>query len=154
MIDIVGSWFFLGCIVLFSLMIADYKSHNKNPEKGGEIDDRRNFFMMGSALMLGKIMNENVWVIVIIILLSILLSRLFSKVFMLGDGDVSALQWILAGIGFINFSLLFCFVVWFVFVGLLFFFLKLYVFKHRGHYPFFGVLFIVFVGFGLLFGLF
>lgn len=132
-------WAFFGTIYLLILTYQDLR-HNMM------IDDRKNFFMMGLSVSLLSHMNSiGIFYLLLTIVLIIFSNWFLKKSKILGDGDVSALNWMLYGFVLISpiVTIWFC-IIWVV-VTMLDGFIKRFIAGISGKLPYFQVLLISFV---------
>lgn len=142
-----GLWFFIGCIYLIILTVQDYKNKMK-------VDDRYNFFMSGATIMLFATYPHTIWytwLVVVIMIIFNLVSRNFKG---LGLGDKNTLTWILLGLLIIYPVHVVPFGIILIVYSTFYTLLKVYLFKYKHPTPFYPVIFLSFLSFGLLYKLF
>lgn len=93
----IGTSYFawLGTLYLIILTIKDFKNNMK-------IDDRANFFMLGIAISLYSHFNYRWYFGLSVIGILLLLRYLLGKFKILGDADISSLNWIFIGLAILN----------------------------------------------------
>lgn len=138
-------WVWFGTIYLVLLTWQDFRNNMK-------IDDRKNWFMMGSTISLYSHISHKVWFIFFVLALIISVRWYIMKFCKLGDGDANALSWIFLGFAIISIYCFAWFMIIFVVVSLLYTLAKLYVFKYKKPTPYFQVLLICFILNNLLWG--
>lgn len=145
MITIVMFWAWIATINLLILTWQDYR-HNM------DIDDRKNYFMMGASLMLITAYSRPLYyfLIVLAVILGIRLTLNHFKV--IGEGDSNALAWILYGLSIINPFKAAWFAAFFLILTIIHSIAKNVIFKYKGPVPFFSVILISFVFNCCLFG--
>lgn len=94
---ITGSTYFawIGTFYLIYLSYQDIKNNM-------EIDDRKNYFMLGIAISLFSHFHHTIWYILAIILVTTLLDLFLNKFKVLGKGDLNCVRWVFLGFAIIN----------------------------------------------------
>jgi hypothetical protein len=135
-------WFIVGTIKLLYLTVQDYKNNMM-------VDDRLNYFMMGSTFALLSIYNVPFLYLLGLTLstsvLGLVLGYMVKKE-LLGSADLKSMLWIYFGFGFFGNKFLITFIIAFIVLLILFFVLTKYVVKAKNrHVPFYTVIFLSFV---------
>ena len=131
-------WAWFGTIGLIIMTFWDYRN-NMN------VDDRKNYFMMGISISLLTHLERSLWFILLLLVLVIVLNISFRKLNVLGEADISCLTWIIYGFGIINPFVLLWFCIFFLSLTVVYHFFKIVVFKYKPPTPFFYVLLLSFV---------
>lgn len=138
-------WAWIGTIMLIRLTYEDYK-YNRN------IDDRKNYLMMGVTISLISHLPASFFFMITLIMVISLLNVFLKKFKILGGADISTLSWIFYGLGIISIYNLMWFVIFFTIVTALYTLFKLKVFKYKKPTPFYPVILISFTVNCLIFG--
>lgn len=128
----IGYWAFFGTIYLIIMTYQDFKQNRL-------IDDRHNYFLMGLSISLLSHFQRSFWYILSLALLIVIFSIITRKYNLLGEGDISALRWIIIGLAIISPYVLMYFLGIFAVLSLLYVLLLKYVFR-KPDAPFFNVL--------------
>jgi len=115
-----------------------------------EVDDRKNYLMLGLSIsLLSHVSRSFLYLLAlfgVIIVFNVTLKWLNKKkILLLGEGDVSAFNWLFLGFGLINPAVLVSFVVVWGVLTAVYAMGKAWVFKVKGPIPYFGVLLICFI---------
>jgi len=137
----------IGTIYLIFLTYKDYKDKMR-------IDDRHNFIMIGIAISLLSHIQTSFIKLLAITITIILLGIYLNKFKLIGGADITAIRWILLGLGIIDYTILLWFTGFFVIIALFYALIKRYLFHYKGHTPFFIVLLISFWFTGFIFKLY
>lgn len=137
------------------LVFLTWQDYRRDPVTGlarGLVDDRLNFFMMGSTFSLLSHVRRPLWFTLFLVVLVLVMGFVFVRFRFVGSADVKSLGWIFYGLAILDLYMLLSFVCLFVCCSLLYSFLKFFVFKYRKPTPFFGVIFVCFVVNSLFWG--
>lgn len=74
------------------------------------VDDRYNYFMMGSSMALIMVYDVRWWYFLNLLVIGLIFSFLFIKYGKIGSGDIKTLLWIFIGFGIISWVILVIFV--------------------------------------------
>jgi len=144
--SIISYWAWFGTLYLIWLTYQDYKSM--------EIDDRKNYFMMGITISLLTHLDRGLVYILAVFLIVFVMGIAFKRFKVLGEGDINSISWIFLGFGFLNPYQLAWFSLFFIVVTVIYFSLKKYLFKVDKPAPFFYVILISYVLNSLLFAIY
>lgn len=152
MLQGIDYWAWLGTLYLVVLTWQDFRN-NMN------VDDRKNYFMMGASFALLSHVQRNIWYILILILFTVLINIYAKKYNILGHADISTLTWVFYGFGIINPFFLLFFILYFGGITLLYLILKRVALKllkrpYETPTPFYIVILISFLSFGIIVGLY
>lgn len=110
-----------------------------------EIDDRKNYFMLGVTISILSHVKHSIWYILICVLIITLWNFIVKKTKSIGDGDISGMTWIYLGYAFIGISSVLWFLIIIISLTIVYFFFKLLVFKYRKSTPYFPVILISYI---------
>lgn len=147
MSNLVSLWFIVG---IFGLVVMTYQDYFNNMN----IDDRRNFFLMGLTLSLATLGNYHLWYLVIVMAIGAVLSWLISKIKAFGEADVSSFIWIVYGFLLIEPVYLILFFGYLILLTVFKLYMVRKVYKMREPVPYYIVLLSAFIATGLSVGLF
>lgn len=136
-------WAYAGTINLIRLTYQDYKNNMM-------INDKYNWFMLGVSIGLFAIFKHRFIYVLGLIFGSIFISKVLIRLKALGDGDISAINWLYLGYGIIGIKPLVTFFLCFTTILTLYFSLKYLISKIlKGNFkqkmPFFAVLLVCFI---------
>lgn len=141
-------WAWIGTIYL---IIMTWQDHRKARMV---VDDRLNYFMMGSTFSLLSHVNRPLWYFLSLFVIVLVLSYFINKYKILGDGDAHAIGWIFYGCGILGINYFMSFAVIFVLCTLVYYVAKLGVFRYKKPTPFFIVILLSFLVNGVFMGLY
>ena len=136
-------WAWFGTLWLVVLTFQDFYNNMK-------IDDRYNWLMKGVTITLISYLQRNLFYMVTLLIVIIIFNKYFQRLANVGEGDVSALTWIILGYGIINPFQLGFFVVTFSFASLVYILAKKYIFKMKHETPFYIVILVTFIANNLI----
>lgn len=143
----ISYWAWFGTLYLIILTYQDFK-HNK------QVDERKNFFMMGITMSLISHIPQKLWYILVLLVIVITLNYFITKLKVMGEGDAQALIWIFYGLGIINIGYLITFILCFGLAAAAYMAAKIWILKSKDKSAFFGVILILYVAFMFIFGLY
>jgi len=135
---IASYWAYIGT---FALIIMSWQDIKRNMN----IDDRQNWLMYGVTLSLLSHIKHKTSFILMVTLLVIGISIYLRRMKSIGDGDISALVWILTGFAYINLYYSLLFFVGFCVIWVAYALIKFYVFKFAYPTPFMSVILFSFI---------
>jgi len=141
-------WAWLGTIYL---IILTWQDHRKAKML---VDDRLNFFVMGTTFSLLSHVFRPLWYVVVLFFLVLFLCYYLNRFRILGKGDAHSLVWIFYGCGILGVEHFLGFAVIFSIIAGLYYFIKLVVFRYKLPTPFYIVILLSFFLNGLLGGLY
>lgn len=139
-------WIWSGTVFLFFLTIQDLLN-NMN------VDDRRNWFMMGISFSLLSHFNRGIFYVIGLLIIVVLINIIFRRLKPLGIADINSLTWIFFGFGIIGLTYL----IWFFIIFFLLtfpYYVLIFVFMRNKPAPFYPVLLLSFFLQGYIFGLY
>lgn len=131
-------WTFIGSFYLAWLTWQDYRHEMM-------VDDRRNYFMMGTSVALIGIVMRPWWYILALLLVSGFIWLYFSKKKILGEADIKSLAWIVYGFGIIDIGSFVWFLCLLTLFAIIFEALKRFAFKEKRPMPFYGIILLAFI---------
>ena len=140
-------WAWIATIYLIILTYQDYR--NKRI-----VNERHNYVMLGVSISLISHLPVNILYLLALIATVIALRIYLTKFNLIGLADVTALNWIFLGFGYINYMFLLGYVLIFIFSTIIYTTIKIYVFKYKKPTPFFPVILISFWVASFMFGLY
>lgn len=149
LIDIRGVhyWAWIATIYLIILTIQDYRNKRL-------VNERFNYVMLGVTISLISHLPITLLYLLALIASVIALRIYLVKFKLIGEADITALNWVFLGFGYINYIFLLGYVLVFIFTTLLYTTIKLYLFRYKKPTPFFTVILISFWFASFVFGLY
>lgn len=144
---ITNYWAYIGTLYLLILTYQDFKNNR-------DIDDRKNYFMMGITLSLISHFPTSFFYLLGLIL-GIVVLNILLKFTRFGAGDISAFRWVFLGFGLLQFNYLLWFMGILLVISGIHFFIKNIIFKKsEAEFQFFHIILISFVVNCLMWGLY
>lgn len=112
-LNIFWSWLGVAIFYLFMLTRSDFLNKRKLKLDFWGVDERYNYFMSGSVLMLFFITEMSLYLLLGVFIGNIILLKLLNKIMRLADGDIQTLTWWLNGCFLVLYSMG---VVWYQFI--------------------------------------
>lgn len=140
-------WAFFGTIYLIFLTYQDIKN-NMN------IDDRKNYFMMGITISLFTHIRHGIIYILALGVIVLLLGKFLNKFKVMGEGDVNTIRWIFLGFGIISTVYLIWYFAIFIIITALYMLTKKFLVKNKKPTPFFPAILGTFIITCAMFGLY
>jgi hypothetical protein len=109
------------------------------------VDDRHNYFMFGSTVMLLTVYHRSLWYILTLFIIVLCLNLFLKKTKAIGEADISSFNWLIFGFGYIGTDVLIFFVLTIIVLSILFFVFDKLFFKLKVPSPFIPVLAISFI---------
>jgi hypothetical protein len=148
----VSYWFWIGTLYLIFLTWQDYKRHPVTGLPMRLVDDRLNYFMMGSTFALLSHVRRPVWFTLGLVVIVVVMGYFLHRFKTVGDADIKTIGWIFYGTAIINLYQFVTFILIFLVSTAIYAGLKFGVFKYRKPTPFYGVILISFLTTALLWG--
>jgi|GEM_PF-4991040 len=107
----VSWWALSGAVYLVFMLISDIKEMT--------IDDRYNYLMYGLTFALFFLSHLSFWRRLILLIIAIIIVNMIKKTKVFGDGDISALYWLIYGFALLNIYALIVFLILLVVLAVL-----------------------------------
>lgn len=143
-------WFWIGTMYLIFLTWQDYRRDKLTGLPLGLVDDRLNYFMMGSTFALLSHVMRPLWFMLAVMFVVVVLGIVLTRFKLVGRADVKTIGWIFYGLCILSLYQFVTFVGVFVVSSTIYSVLKFYVFRYNKPTPFYGVILISFVTTNLL----
>ncbi len=143
----ISYWAWFGTLYLIILTYQDFK-HNM------EIDDRKNYFMMGVTMSLISHVSQKIWYLLFLIAIITALLLFCKKYKIFGEGYISSFVLIFLGIGIISLCYLVTFLIIFLISSVLYIGLAKIIMKGNKRIPFFGAILVIYAASMFIFGLY
>lgn len=140
-------WAWFATFYLIILTVQDYRNKRL-------VNQRFNYVMLGITISLISHLPVTLLYLLTLIATVVILRIYLQKFKLIGEADITALNWIFLGFGYINYIFLLGYVLVFIFTTLLYTLLKLYLFKYKKPTPFFTIILVSFWFAAYVFGLY
>lgn len=130
-------WAWIGTIYLIILTYQDYKRKML-------VDDRLNYFVMGSTFALLSHVRRPIWYVLALVVFVLICGYGLTKLKALGSADIKTLGWIVYGFAIVSLYQIVTFMVLFAACTAVYAVAKFWVFRYKEPTPFYPVILIPF----------
>lgn len=138
-IDVRGThyWAWIATFYLIILTYQDYKNKRL-------VNERFNYVMLGVTISLISHYTISTLYLLALVFAVVALRYYLGKINVFGEADLTTLNWVFLGFGYINYIFLLGFILVFIICTLLYTMIKLYIFRYRNPTPFFSIILLCF----------